>query len=143
MISSSSTLHLISTSTAAKMERPRPPPIRKGLPGTGFRPPRASRPVFPPNQQQDIAPIYLYLSLIPILVLVGVGLAGLGLGRLRKRNDERKKRLLRRFGWKEEEAVTDEKEEPKEGMRNRKQRTAAVEQPQEKPLIVGFWHPYW
>lgn len=124
------------------MDRPRPPPIRKGLPATGFRPPRAGRPILPPHAQQDIAPIYLYLSLIPILLLICVGLAGLGLGRLRNRNEERKKRLLEEFGWKEE-VVKEEREEPKEGMRNRKQKSVAVKQAQDKPLIVGFWHPYW
>jgi hypothetical protein len=125
------------------MDRPRPPPIRKGLPATGFRPARAGRPTFSPHAQQDIAPIYLYLSLIPILLLIGVGLAGLGLGRLKSRNEERKKRLLEDFGWKEELPVEEQKEEPREGMRNRKQKPVAVKQTQDKPLIVGFWHPYW
>lgn len=127
------------------MDRPRPPPIRKGLPATGFRPPRAGRPTFAPHAQQDIAPIYLYLSLIPILVLIGVGLAGLGLGRLRTRNEERKARLLSAYGWTEKERVEVVQDTPKDsGLRNRKQRApTAVNQPQDKPLVVGFWHPYW
>lgn len=132
------------------MERPIPPPIRKGLPATGYRPPRAGRPAFAQNrQQEDIAPIYLYLSLIPIFLLVGVGLAGLGLTRLRDRNEKRKLKVLAEYGWSGSENKEESKpDEPKDsGLRNRKRGTTAPEtpakRPQDKPLMVGFWHPYW
>lgn len=131
------------------MNRPVPPPIRKGLPATGYRPPRAGKPAFAGKpQQEDIAPIYLYLSLIPIFLLIGVGLAGLGLTRLRTRNEKRKLKGLAEYGWigKEEEVERKEDEPKDSGLRNRKQGKTTITTSktlQEKPLIVGFWHPYW
>jgi hypothetical protein len=149
------TFHLVLVSSSsvccnAKMNRPFPPTLRKGLPATGYNPRvgRAGKPAFAGRpQQEDIAPIYLYLSLIPIFILVGVGLAGLGLTRLRKRNEERKLKVLKNYGWsgKEEEVKQSEDEPIDSGLRNRK-RGAVVTTSKtlsEKPLIVGFWHPYW
>lgn len=131
------------------MNRPFPPTIRKGLPATGYNPRigRAGKPAFAGRpQQEDIAPIYLYLSLIPIFILVGVGLAGLGLTRLRKRNEERKLKVLKEYGWSGKEEVVQNEDELKDsGLRNRKRGAAVTtsKTTQEKPLIVGFWHPYW
>jgi hypothetical protein len=132
------------------MNRPFPPTLRKGLPATGYNPRvgRAGKPTFAGRpQQEDIAPIYLYLSLIPIFILVGVGLAGLGLTRLRKRNEERKLKVLKEYGWswKEEEVKQSQDEPMDSGLRNRKRGAVVTtsKTPSEKPLIVGFWHPYW
>ncbi|KAJ9099797.1 hypothetical protein QFC21_003796 [Naganishia friedmannii] len=134
------------------MNRPRPPPLRKGLPTTGYRP-------RPPSQagnraDDDIHPVYLWLSLIPLLTLVGIGVFGLVLTRLRKRNERRKERLLRDYGWtagalSAGEGDKVEREEVTSTLRNRKsavsqtgkEETAASEK-KDKPLIVGFWHPY-
>jgi hypothetical protein len=136
--------------TKQTMNRPFPPTLRKGLPATGYNPRvgRAGKPAFAGRpQQEDIAPIYLYLSLIPIFILVGVGLAGLGLTRLRKRNEERKLKVLKEYGWsgKEEEVMRTEDEPQDSGLRNRKRGAVVTtsKTPSEKPLIVGFWHPYW
>ncbi|KAJ9091580.1 hypothetical protein QFC19_009036 [Naganishia cerealis] len=130
------------------MNRPRPPPLRKGLPTTGYRP----RPRPPPGAQDDVHPVYLYLSLLPILTLVGIGLAGLFLTRLRKRNEQRKIRLLEEYGWKVDDGRATDKGEEKgrrqevsSTLRNRKK---LVSQPDKteprkyRPLVVGFWHPY-
>lgn len=97
---------------------------------------------------QDISPSWIILSVLPIVALLGVALITMWLGWKRKANESRKDEFLNRLGYHatadgvgQEEKATGTSE-----LRNRKtkaQLPSKESKPSNKPIIVGFWHPYW
>lgn len=137
---------------------PQPPPLRQGLASARER----QKPVPQASAMIDIPRYYLFLSVAPIVVLFLVAIVLGWLNRERARNERNKVDFLRSLGYEERREVrTVTKEDDKGGLRRRNPSsttsaasdsgsTAATSPPStsttissKRPLIIGFWHPYW
>jgi flagellar basal body-associated protein FliL len=121
-----------------------PPPLRKGLASARER----QKPVPQASAMQDISPSWIILSVLPIVVLLGVALITMWLGWKRKANESRKDEFLNRLGYlaTADGVGQEEKETDTSELRNRKikaQLSPKEPKASKKPIIVGFWHPYW
>jgi flagellar basal body-associated protein FliL len=121
-----------------------PPPLRKGLASARER----QKPVPQASAMQDISPSWIILSVLPIVVLLGLALITMWLGWKRKANESRKDEFLNRLGYlaTADGVGQEEKETGTSELRNRKikaQLSPKESKASKKPIIVGFWHPYW
>lgn len=138
---------------------PQPPPLRQGLASARER----QKPVPQASAMIDIPRYYLFLSVAPIVVLFLVAIVLGWLNRERARNERNKLDFLRSLGYEERKEVrTAVREEDKGGLRRRNpsSKTSATSESgstaaiapstststsisSKRPLIIGFWHPYW
>ena len=128
-----------------------PPPLRQGLASARER----QKPVPQASAMIDIPTYYIVLSVAPILVLFLVAVIMGWLNRERARNEKNKVEFLRSVGFEERREVkpsgTAGTVHDKETLRRRKLgssttaplRETPPSQASGRPLIIGFWHPYW
>lgn len=100
---------------------------------------RPGKPIPQANANEDISVVWLFISIIPILLLATVGIVISLLQRWRTKNEEKKNDLLKQMvGWEPPS------EEPKILPRKGNTKRDRGHNPNlEKPMIVGYWHPYW